>query len=85
MKKFWKLIKSKTPKVGKRIAKIGLGVGAVGVTMEFNQPDMIELIPENQRIYFIIAKWIFIIIGTAMAGGGMASTIADPDEIVKEK
>ncbi len=83
-KKIGQLIKAKTPKIGRRIASVGIGVAGLGVTLEFTQPELLELIPEEHRIYFIIGKWTFVTIGAALGLGGAMSTEDNPDEILNK-
>jgi hypothetical protein len=83
MKDFFRLIASKTPKIGKRLAGIGLGIGGVGLTLDFFEPQVIEFIPENQRIYYIALVTILQFLGVAVFGAGAASTTTNPDESLK--
>jgi hypothetical protein len=81
---FIKLAKSKTPKVGRKISKIGFGIGGVGLALEFTDAQLIEYIPEEHRIYFIVMKHAMQIVGLLFVGGGVASTESNPDEIIEE-
>lgn len=81
---------SDTPKRGRRLAKIGVGVGLSGVGVhagaEFFQQDLAELLPENQRLVYILftkgleaLPYILEGLGIVLAMVGASSTV-EPDE-----
>lgn len=47
-----------TPQRGRKLASIGFGIGAGGVGMhaaiKFFDPNLIEFLPENQRLIYIL-------------------------------
>lgn len=82
---FIKLAKSKTPKVGRKISKIGFGIGGFGLALEFTDAQLIEFIPEEHRIYFIFMKHAMQVVGLLLVGGGVASTEDNPDNIITDE
>lgn len=81
MKKLFKIIKSKTPKVGKKIAKIGASLIGVSLAPEVMPVSALPEIPES---WLQLAQVILAIIGIFFTGAGVASTVSNPDELVKE-
>ena len=84
IKNFLKLAKSKTPKVGRKLTKVGFAIGGAGFALEFTDAQLIEYIPEEHRIWFIVLKHSMEVIGLLLVGGGVASTEANPDQILDE-
>lgn len=82
MKKLFKLFKSKTPKVGRKLAGIGIGIAGLGITMEFTEAQIIEFIPEEHRIYYIVSMRILEIVGGIFITAGGSQTKTDPDKEV---
>ncbi len=80
MKKLLGLFKKKTPKVGRKLAKIGIGLGAATVGLEFARPELIEYLPEKHRIWYIVIELIIGTLGAIFFGAGAASTEDNPDE-----
>ena len=81
MKKLLKLIKSKTPGIGKKIKNIGLSLIGVAAVPEAIPPGTLPEVPQS---WIEVLQIILAIVGLFMAGAGAASTTGNPDEIVKE-
>lgn len=87
MKKLFKLIKSKTPGIGKKIKNIGLGLLGISAAPEMPGTGISESIsnlPEVPQTWIRALQIILAIVGLFMAGAGSASTTGNPDEIVKD-
>jgi len=80
MKKLFKLFNAKTPKVGRKLAKVGLVIGGFGVTMEFTKAEIIEFLPEEHRIYYVLAMRVLEIAGGIFFVAGRTQTKTDPDK-----
>jgi hypothetical protein len=84
IKNFLKLATSKTPKTGRKLAKVGIAIGGVGLGIEFTETQLIEFVAEEHRIYVVALKYICQTIGLLFVGGGVASTEVNPDNILGE-
>ena len=73
-KKLLSNIKKPTPKTGKGLAGFGLTIAGFGLTASFKPDQLIEFVPENQRIYVALA---LIIAGVATSIWGGSKVKAD--------
>jgi hypothetical protein len=84
-KRLIKLAQAKTPKVGRRLQKVGVGFAGASVGVEFMKPDIYEFVPEHHRVYIIALQLILGAISAIYLGAGITATTANPDEICKEE
>lgn len=59
-----------TPEKGRKLAGLGIGIGAGGFGLDFGlqyfEPDLIEFIPEDQRLVYILVTKAFDLIPIVM-------------------
>ncbi len=70
---------AKTPKKGKVLTKIGLGIGAVGLGLEFDVLPLENMLTNEKYIFWLlVVKYACMSIGTFLTGAGLVQKEETP-------
>lgn len=82
MKSIVKLIMAETPKVGKKLTRIGVVILSIVASAQFMESNQIVIsIPAEYQGTIDLIKMIVAGLGTFVTGAGISSTKEDPDKI----